>query len=186
MKLARLILKWCGWQLLEPASYPTQSVICVAPHTSNMDFIWGKLYYKAVGQRAHFLMKRELFVLPLGWIFRAMGGIPIDRGRKGNTVDQVVRYFERDDHFAVAITPEGTRKARDYWKTGFYHIAEAARVPIMLAVIDYKKKVLGIFERFTPTGRMEEDIRYIRSKYNSSQAKKPDLFCDLPEDEMPH
>lgn len=115
MKLARLILRWCGWQLLEPATYPRQSVICVAPHTSNMDFIWGKLYYKAVGQRAHFLMKKELFVPPLGWIFKAMGGIPIDRSRKGNTVEQVVDRFRAKDDFAVAITPEGSRKARDRW-----------------------------------------------------------------------
>lgn len=178
MKLARLILRWCGWQLLEPVSYPRQSVICVAPHTSNMDFIWGKLYYWAVGQRAHFLMKRELFVPPLGWLFKLMGGIPIDRSRKGNTVDQVVARFRAHEDFAVAITPEGSRKARDRWKSGFYHIAEQARVPIQLAVIDYKKKLLGIFERFTPTGDFDSDIKYIRSKYHAEQAKKPHLFAE--------
>ena len=136
MKLARLILRWCGWQLIEPATYPRQSVICVAPHTSNMDFIWGKLYYWAVGQRAHFLMKRELFVPPLGWLFKAMGGIPIDRRHKGNTVEQVVARFRAKDDFAVAITPEGSRKARDRWKTGFYHIAEEAGVPVAVGGLE--------------------------------------------------
>jgi 1-acyl-sn-glycerol-3-phosphate acyltransferase len=178
MKLARLILHWCGWKLLEPESYPRQSVICVAPHTSNLDFIWGKLYYWAVGQRAHFLMKRELFIPPLGWFFKLMGGIPIDRSRKGNTVAQVVSRFHKDYKFAVAITPEGSRKARDRWKTGFYHIAEMAKVPIQLAVIDYKKKVVGIFERFVPSGHIDEDMRYIRSRYNAQQAKKPHLFSE--------
>ena len=178
MKLARLILRWCGWQLIEPATYPRQSVICVAPHTSNMDFIWGKLYYWAVGQRAHFLMKSELFVPPLGWLFKAMGGIPIDRRHKGNTVEQVVARFRAKDDFAVAITPEGSRKARDRWKTGFYHIAEEAGAPIQLAVIDYKRKELGIFEQFVPTGDLDKDILYIRSKYRADQAKKPELFSE--------
>ena len=107
-----------------------------------------------------------------------MGGIPIVRSRMGNRVEQVVARFRAKDDFAVAITPEGSRKARDRWKTGFYHIAEEAGVPIQLAVIDYKQKVLGIFEQFVPTGDLDKDIQYIRSKYRADQAKKPHLFAE--------
>ena len=107
-----------------------------------------------------------------------MGGIPIDRRHKGNTVEQVVARFRAKDDFAVAITPEGSRKARDRWKTGFYHIAEEAGVPIQLAVIDYKRKELGIFEQIVPTGDLDKDILYIRSKYRADQAKKPELFSE--------
>lgn len=178
MNLAHRILKTLGWSIITPPDNPPKSIICVAPHTSNFDFIYGKLYYHAIKREAGFLMKKSWFVFPLGLIFKSMGGIPIDRSKKGRTVDATAALFEQYEKISIAITPEGTRRARSTWKTGFYRIALAAGVPIQLAVIDYKKKRLGIFETFTPTGDMEADIRYIRSKYNASQARYPRLFAE--------
>ncbi len=178
MNFAHRILKFFGWSIITTPNDPPKSIICVAPHTSNWDFILGKLYYKAIGRRAGFLMKKDWFFFPLGTLFRRMGGIPIDRSRKGNTVEATTALFVNRKRLSIAITPEGTRKACERWKTGFYRIAYGAGVPIQLALIDYKTKRLGIFETFYPSGNMEQDICYIRSKYNASQAKYPRLFFE--------
>lgn len=175
-KLAKLILKACGWSTIIPEETPSHCVICVAPHTSNWDFVLGKLYYSAVGRKGHFLMKREWFVFPIGLIMRGLGGIPVDRRQKGDLVQQVAKEFARHERFAIGITPEGTRRAVSQWKSGFYRIAMAAKVPILLAVIDYAQKQVGIFETFMPTGNVEEDIAYIRSRYSPAQARFPSKF----------
>ena len=179
MNLYGKILRLFGWKILPPpAQQPPKSVICVAPHTSNWDFILGKLYYRAIGRKAGFLMKRSWFFFPLGCILRSSGGIPVDRGHKHNLVEKVSALYKNVKTLSIAITPEGTRKAREKWKTGFYRIALKAKVPIQLAYIDYRKKQLGVFEIFNPTGNMEADLRYIRSKYHSAQARHPKLFLE--------
>lgn len=178
MKIAAWILKLCGWRVIRPAENPEKSVICVAPHTSNWDFILGKLYYSAIGKKAGFLMKKTWFFFPLGSLFRSMGGVPIDRSRKTRLVDQMVAEFQKRRQFTIAITPEGTRKPNPRWKTGFYHIAVGAGVPIQLAKIDYKKKIIGIFELFTPTHNLEKDLRYIQQQYSASEAKYPKFYAN--------
>ena len=107
-----------------------------------------------------------------------MGGIPVDRSRSGSMVDQLAERIKESSKLSIAITPEGTRRATDRWKTGFYRIACAANIPIQLAVIDYKKCELGILETFYPTGNEEADIRYIRSRYHSEQARFPKNFVE--------
>lgn len=179
--IARGILKLLGWEVIDlPTDSPEKSVIVVAPHTSNYDFILGKLYYTAVGKKGGFLMKKEWFVFPFGPIFRAMGGIPVERSTKGSTVKQLKSFFEKHGERHIAITPEGTRSRAPRWKTGFHRIALEAEVPIEIAVIDYKNKRIGIFETFHPTQDMEKDIHYIFSKYDASQARYPDKFGNSP------
>lgn len=168
-----------GWSRIIPQSNLPKSVICVAPHSSNLDFLLGKLYYWSIGRKAGFLMKKSWFFFPVGYIFKAMGGVPIDRSKKGSTVDQMARAFAENREFHIAITPEGTRSRSEKWKTGFYRIAMAAGVPIQLALIDYKKKEIGIFAEFTPTGNEEEDIRWIRSQFRADQARHPEKFAEL-------
>ena len=107
-----------------------------------------------------------------------MGGIPVDRSHSGSMVDQLAERIKESSKLSIAITPEGTRRATDRWKTGFYRIACAANIPIQLAVIDYKKRELGILETFYPTGNEEADIRYIRSRYHSEQARFPKKFVE--------
>lgn len=175
--LASWLLRRLGWRCLpQPTERPSHSIICVAPHTSNQDFIIGKLYYLTVGKPHAFLMKKDWFVFPLNFIFRYMGGIPVDRSRKEDMVTKLSEYIKSRSEIHIAITPEGTRSYGEEWKMGFYRIAVAAGIPVELAVIDYSKKEVGIFEVFHPTGNIDEDIAYIRSRFNSNQAKYPNKF----------
>ncbi|KGN86624.1 MULTISPECIES: 1-acyl-sn-glycerol-3-phosphate acyltransferase [unclassified Porphyromonas] len=179
-RISAWLLAKLGWKTLPlPAERPESSIICVAPHTSNIDFFLGKLYYWSVGSRSGFLMKKDWFFFPFGSILRAMGGVPVDRSRKEDTVGKLADYLRQQRDLHIAITPEGTRKLREKWYSGFYHIAVAAGVPIELAVIDYKRRALGIFEVFHPTGDSEADIAYIRSRYLREQAKYPDQFYEF-------
>ena len=176
-KLAQTLLRILGWKVEAlPQDHPAGSVICVAPHTSNVDFFIGLLFSWAVGIRSGFLMKSEWFFFPLGSLFRALGGIPVNRKERSQTVERIQRLLTERGQMHIAITPEGTRSRGEKWKSGFYHIAVAAGLPIELAVIDYKKKELGIFEVFHPTGDLEQDLSAIRSRYDSSQAKYPEKF----------
>lgn len=176
MKLSSWILKILGWKPIYNVVEPDKSVICVAPHTSNWDFIMGKLYYNALNKKASFLIKKEWFFFPMGSLMKRMGGVPIDRSRKNSVTKQLVDVFESKKYFHVAITPEGTRKPNAKWKLGFYYIALGAVVPIQLAYIDYKKKEMGITEIYYPTGNEAEDLTYIYNYYRGINAKKPDNF----------
>lgn len=131
MNLAGLILRAAGWHVnITVPPYP-RSVICVAPHTSNWDFVLGKLAYASVGRKAGFLMKESWFFFPLGYFFRAMGGIPVPRkGKNGSLVNLMVEKFKASKSLSIAITPEGTRKITKDWHTGFLQVAWQAGVPI--------------------------------------------------------
>lgn len=143
-----------------------------------MDFLIGKLYYSAIGRGSGFLMKKDWFFFPLGCLLRAMGGISVDRSRRGDTVGRLVRDILECEEVHIAITPEGTRSYKAEWHTGFYRIALEAGIPIELAVIDYRQRAVGIFDIFYPTGDMERDIAEIQQRYHSSQAKYPEKYHD--------
>lgn len=178
-KICRWLLKRAGWTLGSPGFDCPKSVICVAPHTSNWDFIIGKLFYTAVGKNASFLIKKEWFFFPLNLFFKSINGVPIDRSKKGSTVEQMCDEFARREEFHLAITPEATRKRRETWKTGFYLIAQQAGVPIELAKIDFEKKYVGIDKLFESTGNMEKDILNIRLYYEDAKGKNPNNFAYL-------
>lgn len=180
-KIASWLLRLFKWEtLVPPIPSLNKSIICVAPHTSNFDFILGKLYAYAIGQKAGFLMKREWFFFPLGFFLKRMGGIPINRSKRNSTVEQILAYAATKKHFALAITPEGTRSAVANWKSGFYRIAKQGNMPIQLAVIDYQKRKLGIFEVFYPTEDESRDIAYIHKQYKKEQARFPKNFVEYP------
>ena len=169
-------MKMAGWRYVTTVPEPPKSVICVAPHTSNWDFILGKLYYWAEGRDASFLMKKSWFFFPVGNVLRRMGGVPVDRSRKSSVTRQVVEMFHSHERFHIAITPEGTRKRVRKWKMGFYHIAMQAGVPIQLAYIDYGKKELGITGLFQPTGDEAADLKQIQAFYRGVTARYPEQF----------
>ena len=128
MGFSRFILRVAGWRVRVSAPDYPKAIICVAPHTSNWDFIIGKLAYASVNRKAGFLMKKSWFFFPLGYIFRAMGGIPVSRGKDNkSSVDNLVKLFNEKDKLTLAITPEGTRSLTQHWRTGFLNIA---RMPI--------------------------------------------------------
>ena len=125
-------------------------------------------------------MKKDWFFFPLGIIFRAMGGIPVDRSRKTSLVDQMAKHFQESKKFHLAITPEGTRKANPNWKKGFYYIALKANVPIVLIGIDYEKKVITETKAVIPTGDIDKDMREIKLYFRDFKGKNPENF-DLGE-----
>ncbi len=177
MNLARLILRAAGWSVEVTEPDVPRCVICVAPHTSNWDFILCKLAYAAIGRRAGFLMKEQWFFWPLGPIFRAIGGIPVPRRRGGDGLtDAVVERFRSASRLHIAITPEGTRSLTTRWHTGFLRIARRAGVPVQLAVLDYGRRYIGITRSFTPTDDPEADLRAIKKYYRGVEARYPGKF----------
>ena len=166
-----------GWKaIVSVPDYP-KCIICVAPHTSNMDFFVCKLAYSAIGRNAGFLMKAFWFFPPLGWLLKAIGGVPVHRKKKkGSLVRYLVDKFNSSQHFAIAITPEGTRSANKNWHTGFLEIAWQADIPIVLGKIDYIAKTVSATDSFRPTGDMEKDMEAIKQYYKDSNAKFPRNF----------
>ena len=161
--------------ITEP-DYP-KCVICLAPHTSNYDFFLAKLAYWAIGREAGFLMKKEWFFFPLSYLLKSMGGVPVYRSKKMRLVDQLAEEFNRRERFSIAITPEGTRKRNPEWKTGFYHLACKAGVPIALAYIDYAKRTIGIEMSLIPSGDEVADMALIKGYYCNRGAKYPEKFA---------
>lgn len=162
-KFAAFILKLFGWKIdKEKPKGVDKCVICVGPHTSNWDFVIGKLAFISYGVNAKILIKKELFFPPLGWILRAMGGIPVDRKGTNNLTDTATKFFTENDEMYMVFTPEGTRSYNPKWKKGFYYIALKSQVPIYVAYIDYSNKTGGFSGRFDPTGDVEKDILAIK------------------------
>lgn len=178
MNFCRFILKLFGWTVrITVPDYP-KCIICVAPHTSNWDFIIGKLAYGAVGRHAGFLMKEGWFFFPLGYLFKAIGGIPVPRGDKsrGSLVDFVVEKFRTSQRMSVAITPEGTRSRTARWHTGFLRIAEQAGVPVVLGAIDFSKRLVVIEKTLTLTGDVEADLTTVKNYYRGFTGRHPEKF----------
>ncbi len=177
MNLAGLILRAFGWKVQVDAPDLAKCIICVAPHTSNWDFILGKLAYASVGRTAGFLMKDTWFFFPLGPIFKAIGGIPVARKKKGGgLVDSLIARFRSAGKLSIAITPEGTRSRTARWHTGFLQVAVGADVPCLLGVIDYPSKTITVNDVFIPTGDIAADMRTIKDFYRPFRGKYPDKF----------
>lgn len=176
--IATTILDILGWKILsyDKEQPPSSSVICIAPHTSNWDFILGKLYNWKQNNSSYFLIKKEWFVFPFNLILSSMGGIPVNRGKKASTVEKIHKLISKGRNVRIAITPEGTRKRCEKWHNGFYYIALEANIPIEIAVIDYKNKEMGIVGLLHPCGDIDKDLEYIKSFYTNTQAKYPKQF----------
>ncbi len=176
MNLAARILNAFGWKVSVTVPDCPKCIICVAPHTSNWDFLWGKLAYASVGRKAGFLMKESWFFWPMKYIFRAMGGIPVPRRKGSSLTDAIIEKYRTESRLTLAITPEGTRSRTSRWRTGFLRIANGAGIPIMLGVIDYEKKLILIEDEFIPTGDIEADMRSIKRFYRPFKGKYPRNF----------
>jgi 1-acyl-sn-glycerol-3-phosphate acyltransferase len=176
------LLKQFGWKIDQSApANVNKAVVVVGPHTSNWDFIIGKIAFAHYKVNAKFLIKKELFFPPLGWILKPLGGIPVDRKRNNNITEQAVQYFNSNEKFYLVFTPEGTRSYNPNWKKGFYYIAQKANVPIYIAYIDYKNKTGGFDSLFMPTGDIEADIRHIKTVLSQYTGKVPENGIRKPE-----
>ena len=180
MNLWGKLLHCFGWRVDISAPRRDKCVICVAPHTSNWDFILGLFAYKSLGREANFLMKEFWFFFPLKYLLYSFGGIPVARkNKKGSLTAQVIDMSKAREYVNLAVTPEGTRSRAENWHTGFLHIAQGAGDPLQLGVINHRDKLIMIRDEFTPSGNIEADLAEIRSYYLQfgKIAKYPDKFC---------
>jgi 1-acyl-sn-glycerol-3-phosphate acyltransferase len=173
--------KFRGWTVgdnLPPGM--KKCVIIVAPHTSGWDFIYGvgaKLFLRLDGI---YLAKKELFRWPLKRMFKKLGGVAVDRGKHSGMVDAMIEYIRSNEYAAIIFPPEGTRKRVTKWKTGFYHAALGAGVPIVMGYIDYRTKTAGLGPSFMPSGDIKKDFEIIRNFYKNITPRNADRFA-LPE-----
>ena len=165
-----------GWKTDITEDHPEKYIICLAPHTSNWDFVIGQLFVGARGMKSNFLMKREWFFWPLGTLFRKLGGIPVHRQKKTSMTDTLAETAKRADTFRLCITPEGTRSPNPEWKKGFYFIALKAGMPILLYGLDYEKTLIQCTKTIWPSGDLESDMREIKLYFKDFKGKRPELF----------
>ena len=170
-----LYKKW-GWTLNITEDHPNKYIICLAPHTSNWDFILGLLYSRAEGMECNFMMKKEWFFWPLGPIFRKLGGIPVYRQKKSSMTDAIAESAKAEKTYHLCITPEGTRSPNPDWKKGFYFIALKAGLPILLYGIDYEKRLIQCTKTIIPSGDLENDMRNIKLYFKDFRGKIPNNF----------
>jgi 1-acyl-sn-glycerol-3-phosphate acyltransferase len=157
---------------LDPAI--KKCVLVAAPHTSNYDYPIALATLYTSGVRVRFLGKKSLFKFPLGILMRATGGIPVDRSKHTNMVEAMIKMFEQQDDLILMIPAEGTRSYVKEWKSGFYHTAMGAKVPIVMGYLDYGKKVAGFGDLFYPTGDYQKDLQDIQNFYRQFTARHPE------------
>jgi 1-acyl-sn-glycerol-3-phosphate acyltransferase len=174
--VASLFMLITGWRFEGQLPNLRQFVLIVAPHTSNWDFPIGIMAMFTLGLRGTFLGKDTLFDPPFGFIFRWLGGVPVDRFSKNNVVEQTLAYFRTREKMILAISPEGTRKRIEKWRTGFYWVAVGAKVPIVPVAFDFPRKRFIIHAPQAMTGDAEHDIAHLRSFFNATQARRPDQY----------
>jgi 1-acyl-sn-glycerol-3-phosphate acyltransferase len=181
--LSWLIFKLTGWKVkgaLPPGV--KKCVMIAAPHTSNWDFIYARAAFFLMGVPVRYTIKKEsMSTFPLNIILKSLGAIPVERNKErahksgqGSLVFAMADLFRERDELVVLVTPEGTRKFVPKWKTGFYHVALRAKVPIVLGYLDYAKKEAGIGPLVQPSGNLNEDMRKILSFYANIPAKYPE------------
>ncbi len=169
----RFILTILGWKVINELPAAKKYILIAAPHTSNWDFPLGLLAKFSQRIKLNYLGKGALFNSPFGWCFRALGGIPVYRKQKLNMVDQMVEQFNQREDMILAMSPEGTRSYLEYWKSGFYHIAHKAGVPIAMGTLDFGNKTVRLGNTFMPTGDIQEDMKIIRTFFENIKGKKP-------------
>jgi 1-acyl-sn-glycerol-3-phosphate acyltransferase len=173
--IARLILKLCGWTTTGEVPDLDKAVFIAASHTSNWDGFWLIIFKVAMNVDLRFLAKHTLFWWPLSSLLRSFGAMPIDRSHTASTVQQLITVFNEEERMLLALAPEGTRKWKPYWKTGFYQIAKEAQVPIVLAYIDYPRRTMGIGITLHPSDDSEKDLAIIRDFYKDFVPRHPEL-----------
>ena len=171
-----LLYQVLGWKKNVTEEHPNKYIICLAPHTSNWDFILGQLYMRAEGYKINFLMKKEWFIGPLGTFFRSIGGIPVWRSKHASMTDHLAEMASLSKTFTICITPEGTRSLNPEWKKGAYFIALKANIPLLLYGVDYEKKLIQCTKTFIPTGDVDKDMYEIKQYFKDFKPKFPEKF----------
>ncbi len=169
--MARALLRLFGWKLIGTFPDVPRVLIIAAPHSSAWDAVWGLLIKVAIGLEIEFMAKREIFFFPLGWLLRLLGGVPVDRRAANGVVGATVQAMQSKPVCWVVLAPEGTRRRADRWKTGFWHIARQANVPVCCLYLHYPEKTFGIGPLVEMTDDMNADIARLRDYYAPFQGK---------------
>lgn len=177
--LAQILLRIAGWRLVGQPPPIRQCVVIFAPHTSGWDFPLLLLVRLACEHPVFYFGKSELFRGPFGWLFRLVGGIPVERDEHHQLVSNSVQQFKDRKHFWLAMSPEGTRAKADHWRSGFYYIALAAKVPVLLAFVDASRRECGFGKLLQLSGDVERDLQQIRTFYNDKRGIRPELTSDI-------
>ncbi|MDP3353944.1 MAG: 1-acyl-sn-glycerol-3-phosphate acyltransferase [Flavobacteriaceae bacterium] len=168
------ILKILGWEMVSDFKFPNKSVIIFAPHTSYWDGFYGKLFCLQLNINYKFLTKKEFFKFPLKYFFRFYGSIPVSKNKE--YIDEIVSLFDKYENLHIIISPEGQLAKTDHWKKGYYYMAKRAKVPIVIAFIDYKNKKIGIKGIIRDINNMDETMGSISEMYKNVNAKYPEKF----------
>lgn len=175
--LAKLIYhKIWGWKVTGFTDFDSvpKAVIIAVPHTHWLDFPLGVLLRSVLGIKTNFVGKSALFKFPYGWFFRALGGAPVVRTSNMNQVEAIAQLFKERKQFRMGMAPEGTRKKVANWRTGFYYIAKAAEVPIIMITLDFENKTNKISEPFFPTDDKEADFKFMHAYFKGVKGKIPE------------
>ena len=167
------LLKISGWTLDRTNPPVTNCVVIAAPHTSNWDFILMLLFAGAFGLKVSWMGKSNLFIKPFGYFLRLIGGISINRRKKNQIVDHMISLFRQRENFLLVVPVEGTRARVNFWKSGFYHIAKGANVPILPTFLDYGNKRGGFGVPIITTNNLLSDMQKIRDFYAPFKGKFP-------------
>ncbi|MBT8273696.1 MAG: 1-acyl-sn-glycerol-3-phosphate acyltransferase [Bacteroidia bacterium] len=168
--------KILGWKVTGFTDFESikKAVIIAVPHTSWHDFYIGILLRSVIGIKSNFVGKKSLFKFPYGWIFRALGGAPVERKSNENQVQAIARLFAEKDEFRMGMAPEGTRKKVEEWRTGFYYIAKEAKVPIVMFTLDFEHKENRFSEPFYPTDDKAADFKFMKDFFKGVKGKVPE------------
>lgn len=173
-RLSLTSLSLFGWKVDVLEELPAKCVLTAAHHTSNADFFAMLMLNYAAGLKLNWIAKDTAFRGPMGPVMRALGGVPVNRRSRNRFVDQMAELFASRETLHLVIAPEGTRGKVRYWKTGFYYIALAAQVPIVMGYIDYKRKVVGTGPKLFPSGDILRDMDAFRDFYRDITPRYPE------------
>lgn len=169
--VGQTVLWLLGWHVEGGAPPHPKCIVVGHPHTSSWDFPLFVMTLWVMGVQMQWMGKQSLFAGPWGGLFRALGGVPVDRSGGKNTVQAVVELFEQHETLMLGIAPSGTRKAGEHWRSGFYHIALAAKVPVVLGSIDFGRRAGRFIDTVHLTGDVESDMDKIRAAYEGVEGR---------------
>ena len=174
--VAAFFFRLFGWQVAGTLPNLPKMIIIGAPHTSNWDFPLAMNLIFYLGVHLNWMAKKEFFTAPVSRLWHWLGGVPIDRKAANGTVGQTVEAIQQRAKIVLAIAPEGTRSKVARWRTGFYHIAHNANIPIVPVLVDYGRKTLTITEPFIPTGDVESDLPLLKARFQGIIGRNRDQF----------
>ena len=170
-----ILTKIIGWKIKGNLNLSKnkikKTIIIAAPHTHWLDLFLGILIRGSIGFKSNFIAKKELFFFPLNIFLKHIGGVPVNRSKKNNTVNEIVNIYKNKEEFIISLAPEGTRKKVVKFKTGFYFIAKEANIPIIMITMDYSNKQSLISDPFYPTENLNDDLGFIESYFDGVEGK---------------